>query len=243
MIIIPSVLIKNAQCVQTTGIKAPAFQIYSNDPADIVGRWFDKGLNRIELVDIDGREVGKPVHAELISQLAFRFPNLSFQVRGGIRNVEQIEFYLNAGVEYVILGTKALLEPEFVLKLASSFPGKILVDIDVLDNKVRIENGSKELDLTPLEIASQFEQPGVEGIIYSNISTALGGINIDAIVDLAEQTSIPLIVSGGIEDMDDVRALVAESYKGIVGAVSTSPINNGCLDVLEAHAYCEEFNG
>jgi phosphoribosylformimino-5-aminoimidazole carboxamide ribotide isomerase len=247
MLIIPAINIKNGQCVSVSNHQISDAKAYSDDLADVVGRWFDSGVKRLHLVDLDGALEGHAVNSELLCQIAFRFPNLSMQVSGGVRTLVDIETYLKAGLDYVVLGTKAFEDPEFVLKASSAFPGQIMISIDAKDGKVLLEGRTKEADLDVLSFANKFDQSSIAGLIYSDISPLVYGINIDAITKLASLVTIPVIASGGIEDMDDIRALYAESHKGIVGAISASVLvsarakGNGHLNLLEAQAYCDEF--
>jgi phosphoribosylformimino-5-aminoimidazole carboxamide ribotide isomerase len=215
--------------------------------ADVVGRWFDSGSKRLHLVDLDGALEGHAVNSELLCQIAFRFPNLSMQVSGGIRTLVDIEKYLKAGFNYVVLATKVFEDPEFVLKASLAFPGQIMVSIDAKDGKILLDGRTKQTEVDVINLAVSVDQPSIAGLIYSDTSSLVQGINIDAVAQLASLVTIPVIASCGIEDMDDIRALYAESHKGIVGIISASPLipddaQSKCsLDLLEAQAYCDEF--
>jgi phosphoribosylformimino-5-aminoimidazole carboxamide ribotide isomerase len=241
MLIIPVVNIKKGQCVSLTNDDIGASKVYSDDVADVVGRWFDKGAKRLHIVDLDGALEGCSVNAELICQVAFRFPNLEIQVSGGIRTLAEIETYFNAGVNFVALGAKAFLDPEFVIKASEVFPQRIMVSIDAKDSKLMLEARTKLSELDAINFAHQFDQPGIAGLIYSEVSECSQGINIDSVAKLAALMTVPVIASGGIEDIDDIRALYAESHKGIRGAMSASALQMGNLDLIEAQTYCDEF--
>jgi len=241
MLIIPAINIKNGQCVAISNNQILEAQSYSDDPSDIVGRWFDKGVRRVHIIDLDGALEGRAVNAKLICQLAFRFPNLPMQVSGGICTLVEIEAYLNAGLDYVALGTKAFENSEFALKAAHAFPGQIMISIDAKGGKVLSNARTKTSELDVINFANTFDQASIAGIIYSDVLTDDQSINIDGAAKLASLLTVPLMVSGGIEDIDDVRALFAESHKGIMGAISESALRKGSLDFVEAQAYCDEF--
>lgn len=241
MLVIPAINIKNGVCVSVKSSQIDDAKTYSDDLADTVGRWFDQGVERLHLVDLDGAQTGQTVNAELIKQVAFRFPNLSMQVSGGIRSVSDIEMYLKAGLDYVVLGTKAFQDPEFVSKASLVFPGKLIVSIDSLDEKVLVDARAKETDFDSLEFASQFDLPSLAYLILSDKSESVQGINIDYVAKIAARVTVPVLAAGGLEDMDDVRALFAESHKGIAGVISSSSLQEGSLKLNEAQDYCNEF--
>ena len=241
MLIIPAINIKSGQCVAVSNYQINETKVYSDDIEDVVGRWFDKGIKRLHLIDLDGVIEGKPVNAGVISQLAFRFPNLSMQVSGGIRSLADIEMYLKAGLDYIVLGTLAVQDPELVIKASQALPAKIIVSIDALNGKVSSDGRTKKTDLDAYSFVSHFDLPSMAGLIFSDTLSTVQGVNIDAVANLADSLSVPVMAMGGIEDMDDIRALFAESHKGIFGAISAEALRNGSLDFLEAQAYCDEF--
>lgn len=241
MLIIPTIYIKHGQCVALENHQIKHTSMYSDDVADTVGRWFDKGVKRLHLIDLDGALEGCAVNADLICQIAFRFPNFSMQVSGGIRSLTEIETYVKAGVDYIVLGTKAIEDPEFAVKASALFPGNIMVAIDALDGKVLCDGREKKTDLNALHCASQLDQPSIAGLIYSDKSSSSQGINLDAISVMADTLGIPVMASLGVEDMDDIRALYAEAHKGISGVISERALREGHLDVLAAQQYCDEF--
>ncbi len=241
MLIIPRIKIQNGQCVSFGNRQENTLDVYSDDLADVVGRWFDKGIKRIHLLDLDGEEQGSPQNFELICQIAFRFPNLVIQVSGGISTLADIEKYLKSGIAFVTLAANAFEAPEFIIKASNIYPQKILVSIDSKQGIIVAGKGSGPSNVDVINFASRFDQPNLAGLIYCEEPNFEYGINIDTVAQLAALLTIPVLVYGDIEDMDDITALYAESHKGLVGVICDSELNKGSLDLLEAQAYCDEF--
>lgn len=245
MLIIPVIYIKNGRCVSMQA-EQDVHIVYADDPTDMVGRWFDKGVTRIHLHDVDGDEAGRVSQAELICQIAFRFPNLRFQVSGGIRTLPEIEAYLKAGIAYLVIAPKTTEESDFVLQAAKAFPKKLMVAIEPLGNhpdadaKVITPASKQVSDLDVFNLGAKFDQPSIEGIVYSD-AVLDGAINIDRVAKLASFTTTPVLAFKGINDLDDVRALYAESDKGICAAMIDACLHGKSIDILEAQAYCDEF--
>jgi phosphoribosylformimino-5-aminoimidazole carboxamide ribotide isomerase len=195
------------------------------------------------LVDLDGAFAGKPRNAEVIHAIVEAYPNIPIQIGGGIRDEETIQAYLNAGVEYVIIGTKAVNEPHFVRDMAREYPRRIIVGLDAKDGKVAIDGWSKLSKHDVIDLAQHFEEDGVEAIIYTDISRdgMMNGVNVEATAQLARAIRIPVIASGGITNMDDIRALGAVAHEGIIGAITGRAIYEGTLDFEEAEKLAESF--
>ena len=169
-------------------------------------------------------------------------PTLPIQIGGGIRSLETIEHYVRAGVSYVIIGTKAVKEPEFVAEACRAFPGRVIVGLDAKDGLVATDGWAEVSTLRATELAQRFEADGVAAIVYTDIARdgMMQGVNVEATVAMAEASSIPVIASGGITNLDDIRALKSVADRGICGAITGRAIYEGTLDVAEAQRLCDE---
>ncbi len=243
MLLIPAIDIKDGKCVRLRQGRMEDDTIFSDDPVAVAGRWVKCGARRLHLVDLDGAFAGKPKNAEVIHEIVQTYPNVPVQIGGGIRDEETIEAYLNVGVEYVIIGTKAVNEPHFVRDMALEYPRRIIVGLDARDGKVAIDGWSKLSKHDVIDMAQHFEADGVEAIIYTDISRdgMMQGLNVEATARLARAIHIPVIASGGITTIDDVKALGAVAGEGIIGAITGRAIYEGTLDFAEAEKLAETF--
>lgn len=241
MLVIPAIDLKDGQCVRLRQGKMDDATVFSNDPVEMAKQWVDQGARRLHLVDLNGAFAGEPVNAEIVKKIAEAFPELPIQIGGGIRSHEIIEAYLKAGVNYVIIGTKAVKEPEFVTEVCKSFPGHIIVGIDAKDGKVAIDGWAEVTDVDAVELAQRFKRDGVESIVYTDIARdgMMQGVNVEATKRLAEQAGIPVIASGGVTNIEDVKALCKVESSGICGAITGRAIYEGTLDLKEAQDYCD----
>ncbi len=244
MLLIPAIDLKDGKCVRLRQGRMEDDTVFSDDPVEVAKRWVNAGAKRLHLVDLDGAFAGKPKNAELIHQIAEACPDVPIQVGGGIRDEDTIQAYLNAGVSYVIIGTKAVSAPHFVTDVAAEFPNHIIIGLDAKDGKVAIDGWSKLSNHDVIDLAQQFEADGVEAIIYTDISRdgMMGGVNIEATVKLAQSIQIPVIASGGIHNIDDIKALGAVTDEGIMGAITGRAIYEGTLDFAEAAKLAEQFS-
>lgn len=216
--------------------------IYEDDAVDAARRWVDAGARRLHIIDLDGAASGRPENADTVHRIARQYPAVSIQIGGGIRDEQTIETYLDAGVQYVILGTKAVNEPHFVSDMCLEFPGHIIVGLDAKDGKPAVEGWSKLSKHDVIDLARRFEEDGVEAIIYTDIARdgMLTGVNIDATRRLAEAIRIPVFASGGIAGLEDVRRLLEISDSGVAGAVTGRAIYDGSLDFAAGLKLIEE---
>ena len=241
MDIIPAIDFKDGKVVNLRQGRLEESTVYSDDPVGMADYWVKQGARRLHLVDLDGAFEGYPVNHALIAMIAANHPQLTIQLGGGIRSPEVNESYLNAGVDYVIIGTKAVEEPEFVGAMCQSFSGHIMVGLDGLHGMVA-KNGWKEVtDISVKSLALLFESDGIESIIYTDIGKdgMMGGVNLRATKDLAESVSVPIIASGGVTDMWDILALLEVGEKingGIAGVITGRAIYEGTLNLAEAIA-------
>ncbi|UZE97027.1 1-(5-phosphoribosyl)-5-[(5-phosphoribosylamino)methylideneamino]imidazole-4-carboxamide isomerase [Alkalimarinus alittae] len=244
MLIIPAIDLKDGKCVRLRQGRMEDSTVFEGDPVDLAGRWVDAGARRLHLVDLNGAFAGEPINGEIVQAIAARYPDLPIQIGGGIRTAETIEAYLKAGVQYVIIGTKAVKEPAFVTEMCKQFPGHIIVGLDAKDGKVATDGWAEVSSIEATDLAKQFENDGVSSIVYTDIARdgMMQGVNIDATVRLAQASSIPVIASGGVTNMDDITGLAAVADKGILGAITGRAIYEGTLDVSEAQRYCDGIN-
>ncbi|MDT8387206.1 MAG: 1-(5-phosphoribosyl)-5-[(5-phosphoribosylamino)methylideneamino]imidazole-4-carboxamide isomerase [Thiogranum sp.] len=236
MLLIPAIDLKDGKCVRLRQGRMDDETVFAEDPLEMAQRWVDAGARRLHLVDLNGAFAGKPVNADAIRRIAEAFPDIPIQVGGGIRDEDTVQLYLDAGVQYAIIGTKAVSAPHFVNDLCMEFPGHIIVGLDVRDGKVAIDGWSKLSNHDVVDLAQRFERDGVEAIVYTDISRdgMMKGVNVEATVRLAQAINIPVIASGGITDLDDIRALLAVADEGIIGTIIGRALYEGSIDLAEA---------
>ncbi len=210
--------------------------VFSDDPVAMAERWVKAGARRLHLVDLNGAFAGRPVNAQVIRRIAQTFPDVPIQVGGGIRDEQTVEAYLDVGVQFVIIGTKAVQEPGFISDLCAEYPGHIIVGLDAKDGRVAVNGWSKLSKHDVIDLARIFERYGVEAIVYTDISRdgMMQGVNVEATVRLAQAISIPVIASGGVSTLDDVRALCAVESEGIMGVIIGRALYDGAIDLVEA---------
>ncbi len=232
MLVIPAIDLKDGKCVRLRQGDMDEATVYSDDPVKMAAHWVAQGARRLHLVDLNGAFAGKPVNAEVVRAIASEFPELPIQVGGGIRDEETVQAYLEAGVQYVIIGTQAINAPHFVEDLCLEFPSHIIVGLDAKDGKVAIDGWSKLSHHDVVDMAQRFENMGVEAIIYTDIGRdgMLNGVNVESTVRLAQSIRIPVIASGGITGLDDIRALCEVEGEGIMGAITGRAIYEKTLD-------------
>lgn len=241
MLIIPAIDLKDGQCVRLRQGVMEDSTVFSDDPVAMARRWVDAGCRRLHLVDLNGAFAGEPVNGEVVTAIAREYPNLPIQIGGGIRELDTIEHYVRAGVSYVIIGTKAVKEPAFVGEACAAFPGKVIVGLDAKEGLVATDGWAEVSDVKATELAQRFQADGVSAIVYTDIARdgMMQGVNVDATLAMAGASSIPVIASGGITNLDDIRALAAVAEGGIIGAITGRAIYEGTLDVAEAQRLCD----
>lgn len=236
MLLIPAIDIKDGKCVRLRQGRMEDETVYGDDPVEIAARWIDAGARRLHVIDLNGAVSGKPGNADIIHNIAENHDGITIQVGGGIRNEDTIQTYLDAGVDYVIIGTKAVTTPHFVSDVCLEFPGHIIVGLDAKDGKLATEGWSKLSHHDANDMALRFEEEGVASIIFTDISRdgMMTSVNIDSTVELCRHITIPVIASGGISSLDDIKALCKVAHEGIEGAITGRAIYEGTLDFKEA---------
>jgi phosphoribosylformimino-5-aminoimidazole carboxamide ribotide isomerase len=216
--------------------------IYSDNPYDVAKRWVDEGAKRLHIVDLDGASTGKPVNAGIIHEISLALPDIVIQVGGGIRDEDAIQTYLDAGVNFVIIGTRAVTTPHFVSNVCIEFPGHIIVGLDARNGKLATDGWSKLSNHDVIDMAKIFEGDGVASIIFTDIGRdgMMTEVNVEATLELCRQITVPVIASGGIKGMDDITALCKVADEGIEGAITGRAIYEGSLDHAAAQKYIIE---
>ena len=245
MLIIPAIDLKDGQCVRLRQGLMEDSTVFSDDPVAVAARWVEAGCRRLHLVDLNGAFAGEPVNGAVVTAIARAWPELPIQIGGGIRTLDTIEHYLRAGVSFVIIGTKAVKEPAFVAEACRAFPGRIIVGLDAKDGRVATDGWAEVSALLATDLARRFERDGVSAIVYTDIARdgMMQGVNVESTVAMARASSIPVIASGGITDLDDIRALAKVSGEGIMGAITGRAIYEGTLDPAAAQALCDAHAG
>jgi phosphoribosylformimino-5-aminoimidazole carboxamide ribotide isomerase len=235
VLIIPAIDLKEGKCVRLRQGKMEETTVFSDNPLEMVKRWVDAGAERLHVIDLDGAMAGKPRNSDVIHNIAESYPGLAIQVGGGIRDEDTVQEYLDAGVRYVIIGTKAVSEPHFVNDLCLSFPGHIIVGLDAKEGKVAIDGWSKLSNHDVVDLAQHFERDGVDAIVYTDIARdgMMTGVNVSATVKLAQSVRVPVIASGGVNHMDDLVALSKVEQEGVIGVIIGRALYEGEIDLAE----------
>ncbi|MFM7331651.1 MAG: 1-(5-phosphoribosyl)-5-[(5-phosphoribosylamino)methylideneamino]imidazole-4-carboxamide isomerase [Brachymonas sp.] len=252
MILIPAIDLKDGQAVRLKQGDMEQSTVFG-DPVEMAQRWIDAGARRLHLVDLNGAFAGKPQNLAAVKGIlkaiaahteAGNEP-IPVQLGGGIRDLDTIERYIDAGLEYVIIGTAAIKSPGFLQDACTAFGGHIIVGLDAKDGKVATDGWSKLTGHDVADLAKKYEDYGVESIIYTDIGRdgMLSGINIEATVKLANASSIPVIASGGLSNMQDIEKLCAVEREGIEGVICGRAIYSGDLDFAAAQVRADALNG
>jgi len=245
MLLIPAIDLKDGKCVRLRQGLMDDVTVFSDNPVDMATRWVEAGTKRLHLVDLNGAFEGKPVNGDVVKAIAQAYPDLPIQIGGGIRDVETVQAYLDAGVQYCIIGTKAVQDPQFVIDLCAKFPGHIIVGIDAKNGMVATDGWAEESTTSAIDLAQKFEKAGVSAIVYTDIARdgMMQGVNIDETVRLAESISIPVIASGGVTNMDDIKGLCDVESRGVTGTILGRSIYEGTIDLAEAQKYVDSVAG
>jgi phosphoribosylformimino-5-aminoimidazole carboxamide ribotide isomerase len=244
MIIIPAIDLKDGQCVRLRKGIMEDTTVFSNNPTEMASKWFAEGARRLHLVDLNGAFEGKPINADCVNEITKSFPDLPVQIGGGIRDLQTANAYIEAGISYLIIGTMAVTNPDFVEKLCDEFPNKIIVGLDANNGLVATDGWAKQTDIDVVELSKKYEQYGVNSIVYTDIARdgMMQGVNVEATANLAKKTSIPIIASGGITNLDDIAALLKNAHHGIMGAITGRAIYEGQLDFNDAQTMSDIYD-
>ncbi len=250
MLLIPAIDLKDGHCVRLQQGDMDRSTTFGEDPAAMAMRWVEAGARRLHLVDLNGAFAGKPQNFAAIKSILKAVADVDgesipVQIGGGIRDLETIERYIDAGIRYVIIGTAAVRNPGFLQEACSAFGGHIIVGLDAKDGKVATDGWSKLTGHEVTDLAKKYEDYGVESIIYTDIGRdgMLSGVNIEATVRLAQASTIPVIASGGLSNMADVEKLCAVESDGVTGVICGRAIYSGDLDFAAGQARADELNG
>ncbi len=244
MLLIPAIDLKDGNCVRLRQGRMEDDTLFDADPLAPAARWVESGARRLHLVDLNGAFAGQPVNGEVIQAICEAWPDLPIQVGGGIRDEATIEAYLNIGVDYCIIGTQAVKNPEFVASACRRFPGHIIVGLDAKDGMVAINGWAEITDIEVTDLARRFENDGVSAIVYTDIGRdgMMTGCNVSATTALANAVKTPIIASGGITNLDDIRALCGADTDNITGAITGRAIYEGTLDFTEGQRLADELS-
>lgn len=237
MILFPAIDLKDGLAVRLEQGDMARATIFNRDPADQAQAFERAGFDYLHIVDLNGAFAGKPVNGYAVERI-LETTNIRVQLGGGIRDMATVAGWLDKGVNRVIIGTAAVRDPALVRQAAAAYPGRVAVGLDARDGKVAVEGWAEASELTVLDIAKRFEDAGVAAIIYTDISRdgMLKGINWDATIALADSISIPVIASGGLASIEDVKALLDPRAKNLEGAIAGRALYDGRLNAAEALA-------
>jgi phosphoribosylformimino-5-aminoimidazole carboxamide ribotide isomerase len=237
MLIIPAIDLKDGHCVRLEQGRMETATVFSKQPGRAAEQWAQKGARRLHVVDLNGAVAGKPRNEAAIKEIiAAVDSDVPVQLGGGIRDLETIERYLDDGVSFIIIGTAAVKNPGFLHEACDAFPGHIIVGLDAKDGKVATDGWSKLTGHDVVDLAKRFQDYGVEAVIYTDIGRdgTMTGVNIEATVRLAQALSVPVIASGGLNGLDDVRRLCEVESEGITACIAGRAIYEGKLDFAAA---------
>jgi len=247
VLIIPAIDLKDGRCVRLKQGDMSSATVFSDDPVAMAKHWAAQGAKRLHIVDLNGAIAGRPKNEKVIrDMIAAVGDKVPIQLGGGIRDLDAIESYIDAGVTYVIIGTAAVKNPGFLSDACYAFPGHVIAGLDARDGKVAVEGWSKMTGHDVIDLAKKYEEYGVEALIYTDIGRdgMMSGINIDATFKLAQQLKTPVIASGGLNSIKDVEAVCAKlAPEGVIGAIAGRALYEGKLDLQKAQAAANKALG
>ena len=246
MLIIPAIDLKDGRCVRLQQGKMESATVFSDDPVAMAKHWRAQGAKRLHIVDLNGAIAGRPKNEKVIRDIIAAVGELPIQVGGGIRDLDTIESYLDAGVTYIVIGTAAVKNPGFLSDACYAFPGHIIAGLDAKDGKVAVEGWSKLTGHDVVDLAKKYEEYGIEALVYTDIGRdgMMSGVNIDATFRLAQATKTPVIASGGLNSVEDVQAVCAKLVpEGVIGAIAGRALYEGKLELKSAQAAADKAVG
>jgi phosphoribosylformimino-5-aminoimidazole carboxamide ribotide isomerase len=244
VLIIPAIDLKDGRCVRLKQGDMASATVFSDDPVAMAKHWLAQGAKRLHIVDLNGAIAGKPKNEKVIRDVIKAVgEQLPIQIGGGIRDLDTIESYIDAGVHWVVIGTAAVKNPGFLSDACYAFPGHIIAGLDAKEGKVAVEGWSKLTGHDVVDLAKKFEEYGVEALIYTDIGRdgMMGGVNIEATLKLAQAIQTPIIASGGLNGIPDVQ-LICEKLvpEGVIGAIAGRALYEGKLDLKQAQAAADQ---
>ena len=234
MLVIPAIDLKEGKCVRLREGKMEEATIFSDDPISTAATWFAQGAELLHIVDLDGAVSGKPLNQEIILNIASEFPDKRIQIGGGIRNFQSASQYLDQGIERVIMGTSAVENPGMLRDFCNLYPHRLVLGVDALDGQVKTQGWLKGSSISPLELIKKFDGEPIAAVIFTDISKdgMMSGPNIKATTELAQQTDIPVIASGGVSSLEHIRQLARENI--LAGAICGRALYEKAFSYLEA---------
>ena len=247
MLIIPAIDLKDGRCVRLKQGDMSTAKVFSDDPVAMAKHWAAQGAKRLHIVDLNGAIAGRPKNEKVIREMiAAVGDKTAIQLGGGIRDLDAIESYIDAGVTYVVVGTAAVKNPGFLSDACYAFPGHVIAGLDAKDGKVAVEGWSKLTGHDVVDLAKKYEEYGVEAIIYTDIGRdgMMGGVNIEATLKLAQALKTPIIASGGLNSIEDIQAICTKLVpEGIIAAIAGRALYEGKLDLKAAQAAADKALG
>ena len=234
MLVIPAIDLKEGKCVRLREGKMDEETIFSDDPLSTADSWFSQGAELLHIVDLDGAVSGKPMNQEIIFDIASQFPEKRIQIGGGIRNFQSATQYLEQGIERVIMGTAAVEDPEMLREFCNSYPNRLVLGIDALHGQVKTQGWLKGSSITPLELVKDFDGEPIAAVIFTDISKdgMMSGPNVNATLELAKQTDIPVIASGGVSSLEHLKQLSNDNI--LFGAICGRALYESAFTYSEA---------
>jgi len=247
VLIIPAIDLKDGRCVRLKQGDMSTATVFSDDPVAMAKHWAAQGAKRLHIVDLNGAIAGRPKNEKVIrAMIAAVGEQVPIQLGGGIRDLDAIESYIDAGVTYVIIGTAAVRNPGFLSDACYAFPGHVIAGLDAKDGKVAVEGWSKLTGHDVIDLAKKYQEYGIEALIYTDIGRdgMMSGINIEATLKLAQQLKTPIIASGGLNSLQDVQAICEKlAPEGVIGAIAGRALYEGKIDLLKAQAAADKALG
>ncbi len=244
MLIIPAIDLKDGRCVRLKQGDMASAKVFSEDPVAMAKHWAGEGARRLHIVDLNGAVAGRPKNEKVIrDMIAAVGDRMPIELGGGIRDLDTIESYLDAGVTYVVIGTAAVKNPGFLSDACYAFPGRVIAGLDAKDGKVAVEGWSKMTGHDVVDLAKKFEEYGIEALVYTDIGRdgMMTGINIEATLKLAKAIKTPIIASGGLNSVKDVQAVCASlAPEGVIGAIAGRALYEGKLDLKKAQEAADQ---
>jgi phosphoribosylformimino-5-aminoimidazole carboxamide ribotide isomerase len=244
VLIIPAIDLKDGRCVRLKQGDMNSATVFSDDPVAMARHWAAQGARRLHIVDLNGAIAGRPKNEKVIREMTAAVGDkLQVQVGGGIRDLDTIESYLDAGVTFIVVGTAAVKNPGFLSDACYAFPGHVIAGLDAKDGKVAVEGWSKLTGHDVVDLAKKFEEYGIEALVYTDIGRdgMMSGINIEATLRLAQATKTPIIASGGLNSIADVQAICSQlAPEGVIGAIAGRALYEGMIDLKQAQSAADK---